>query len=227
MAHDSERVGTLAAIWRYPVKSLRGEALEEVFVDGDGLAGDRRHSLRALGDDRGRRGKDWRGKEDQRLHLFGDASAAIRDVERRGIAVALNERGPNFDDSPVSVLFDAWLAELNAMLGRALEPLRFRPNLFVRATETVPPEAALVGATIAVGNARLRVVAAIERCVVTTYDLATGASDPAVLHTLAQRRANTMGVYCTVAAAGAVTRGGAVFLAAPTAGGGPPAPSPA
>jgi uncharacterized protein YcbX len=227
MAHDSERAGTLAAIWRYPVKSLRGEALEEVVVDGDGLAGDRRRSLRALGDDRGRRGKDWRGKEDPRLHLIGDAAAAIRDVESRGVAVALNERGPNFDAAPVSVLFDAWLVEFEAMFGHALEPLRFRPNLFVRAAGAVPPEAALTGATIALGDVRLLVVSPIDRCVVPTYDLATGASDPAVLRTLAQRRANTMGVYCTTLAAGIVARGCAVFLTGPTAGGGPPAPSPA
>ncbi|MGD1065558.1 MAG: MOSC N-terminal beta barrel domain-containing protein, partial [Vulcanimicrobiaceae bacterium] len=35
-------LGTLAALWRYPVKSLRAEALTHVTVLPDGLEGDRR-----------------------------------------------------------------------------------------------------------------------------------------------------------------------------------------
>jgi uncharacterized protein YcbX len=36
----------VVGIWRYPVKSLQGEALEECIVEADGLAGDRRWGLR-------------------------------------------------------------------------------------------------------------------------------------------------------------------------------------
>jgi uncharacterized protein YcbX len=35
-------VGRVAALWRYPVKSMAAEALEEVEVSWHGLAGDRR-----------------------------------------------------------------------------------------------------------------------------------------------------------------------------------------
>ncbi|PSJ63916.1 MOSC domain-containing protein [Pseudaminobacter soli (ex Li et al. 2025)] len=35
------RIGKIAALWRYPVSSLRGEQLDEVRLDGRGVAGDR------------------------------------------------------------------------------------------------------------------------------------------------------------------------------------------
>jgi len=54
------------------------------------------------------------------------------------------------------------------------------------------------------------VVATIGRCVTTTYDIATGASDPAVLREVAQRRGNTVGVYCRVETPGNVANGDAI-----------------
>jgi uncharacterized protein len=39
----------LVGLWRYPVKSLRGEKLESARVEEDGLAGDRRWGIRDLG----------------------------------------------------------------------------------------------------------------------------------------------------------------------------------
>ena len=36
----------LAGVWRYPVKSLQGEALDSAYVEGDGLLGDRRWGIR-------------------------------------------------------------------------------------------------------------------------------------------------------------------------------------
>lgn len=44
-------IGTVQALWRYPVKSLRGESLAEAEVDERGIVGDRRWALREL--DRG------------------------------------------------------------------------------------------------------------------------------------------------------------------------------
>ena len=38
-------VGTVQEIWRYPVKSMRGEQLESVFVAFSGLMGDRVYGL--------------------------------------------------------------------------------------------------------------------------------------------------------------------------------------
>lgn len=45
------RVGTVQVLWRYPVKSLRGESLDSASITGTGVAGDRVWALREL--DRG------------------------------------------------------------------------------------------------------------------------------------------------------------------------------
>jgi uncharacterized protein YcbX len=55
---------SLAAIWRYPVKSLQGEALIEADVESDGLRGDRRWGIR----DR-TTGKVLTGRREPRLLL--------------------------------------------------------------------------------------------------------------------------------------------------------------
>ena len=41
----SERVGSVAELWRFPVKSMRGERLDDVELDEHGLLGDRVYAL--------------------------------------------------------------------------------------------------------------------------------------------------------------------------------------
>jgi uncharacterized protein YcbX len=42
---SSERVGSVAGLWRFPVKSMQGELLEQVEVTARGLVGDRAYAL--------------------------------------------------------------------------------------------------------------------------------------------------------------------------------------
>lgn len=224
-ANGHARIGTLGGIWRYPVKSLRGEALESVHLGPEGLEGDRRRALFVTTEGHARTGKPYRGKEHNLLHLQRGADAAGSLVAGRGLRVEARDDGPFFDDQPVSVLLACWLRELEAIVGVALDPLRFRPNLYVESSPGWPGEAAYVGATIDAGEVSLRVVSPIERCVTITYDQATGESNQAVLRALAQHRDTLMGVYCTVERTGVLRVGDAVH--APTAFDGPPTPSPA
>ena len=39
-------VGHVESLWRYPVKSMRGEALDEAFIGFPGVLGDRIYTLR-------------------------------------------------------------------------------------------------------------------------------------------------------------------------------------
>jgi uncharacterized protein YcbX len=48
----SEVLGTVARLWRFPVKSLRGEALGQVTIGPTGLSGDRAFALRDARDGR-------------------------------------------------------------------------------------------------------------------------------------------------------------------------------
>jgi MOSC domain-containing protein len=43
--NSSERVGTIRALWRYPVKSMLGEQLDAVDVSESGVVGDRAYAL--------------------------------------------------------------------------------------------------------------------------------------------------------------------------------------
>lgn len=208
-------LGTLAAIRRYPVKSLRGESLEEVTVLPQGLEGDRVRAMIVRDDGHARTGKPYRGKENDRLHLCGDPAAGVERAHERGVDVEVEESGgdPFFDDAPVSIIVDKWLRGLSAYVGYDVGFERFRPNFFVKSREGFSlTEEAMTGRELALGEVLLRVRYPIERCVVTTYDQAGGQSDPEILGYVARERSAWMGIYCDVLRAGIVRIGDSFSL---------------
>ena len=203
-----QTLGELVSIWRYPVKSLAPQALSETPVERDGLPGDRTQALIV---ERGhaRAGKTYRGKENNALHLLADADAAARSARDRNVDVRLDATQAHyFDAAPVSIVFDAWLADASRLVGYELEPLRFRPNFFARsAPDFAGREADYTGAVLHIGGAVFEVRKPIERCATPTYDLATGEPDPAVLRAIAQHRGTYLGIYCDVVQPGTVRAG--------------------
>jgi uncharacterized protein YcbX len=107
--------------------------------------------------------------------------ASIRsDVFRTKYEVAFH------DDSPVLVISQTSLDELNRRLPSPLPMNRFRPNLVV--TDSKPFEEDL-WQRIAIGDTVLRAVKQCERCVTTTVDQAAGVfTGPELLKTLATFR---------------------------------------
>jgi uncharacterized protein YcbX len=209
-------LGELDAIWRYPVKSLAAEPLQSTRVEADGLPGDRTAALKVAAG-HARLGKPYRGKENNLLHTTPDARSAIAFAAQRGVTVTLeSETGSRyFDDAPVSLIFDRWIAEVERALQMPLDPRRWRPNLYAKAaTDFSFSEPELTDRIIEIGDTVLRVRDTIKRCVTTTYDVATGEPDDDVLLYVAQRRANVMGVYCDVELAGTVRVGDALRLRA-------------
>ncbi len=202
-------IGTLEALRRYPIKSLRGVALDSVRVEVAGIPGDRSGALFARHGPR--EGKTYRGKEHDRLHLLRDAAAAQASAKERGVMVEVRRGEHFFDDAPISILVDEWLRELGAHVGYAVEWERFRPNFFVRASRgsahPVPLEQSLVDARLAIGTVRLRVRSPIERCVTVNYHPHGEAADPRILQFVATRRNAWMGIYCDVLEPGIVTAG--------------------
>jgi uncharacterized protein YcbX len=216
-------LGSVTHLWRYPVKSLAAEPLERADVTADGVLGDRRAALFLRSEDRPRTGKTYRGKEHELLHTVARPERAISLARERGAELECRSDGPYFDDAPFSLIFDRWLAEAERRVGYALDPLRYRANAFARAAPDFDrSEEELVGSTLAIGSARFSVTATIGRCVTTTYDIATGASDPDVLRAVARYRNNVMGVYCAIVVPGTLAPGDAIVIARD----GLPAPSP-
>lgn len=205
-------IGTLEGIWRYPVKSLRGEPLQRADVAAAGIPGDRASALFVRAG-HAREGKTFRGKEHARLHLFDDAGAAIAAVAREGVRLECRCDDRFFDAAPISLLIDRWLDELNAHVGYAVEAQRFRPNFFVRAAPGFAAlESDLAGARLRIGGLTLRVRGPIGRCVTVTYHPNGAPADAEILKFVAGRRDALMGVYCDVDAAGTVRVGDVASL---------------
>jgi uncharacterized protein len=201
-------LGTVAALWRYPVKSLRAEPLARAAVLADGLEGDRTAALVVETPQHARAGKPYRGKESNKLHLTADPATAASYAADARVLVALERGGRWFDLGTVSLLFDLWVRDVEALVGEELDPQRWRPNVYVRAEPAFTRrEPALVGATLQAGSAVLRVADTIKRCVTTTYDVATGEPLPLVLEAVATQRGNVVGVYCDVVTPGEIALG--------------------
>ncbi|MGH7728154.1 MAG: MOSC domain-containing protein [Vulcanimicrobiaceae bacterium] len=200
-------LGTLAGLWRYPTKALRGEALESAEVTHAGIAGDRARALFVRDADHPRAQKTYRGKEDRRLHLGSDPLAFAARSADEGLALTLESEGPYFDDEPLSLVLDCWLRELERLCGLSLDRLRFRPNLFVHTLAEVGDEPELIGARVTAREVVLRIVAPIRRCVTITYDQNDGTPAPAILEAVARDRENVLGVYAHVEVPGRLTRG--------------------
>ena len=159
-------IGEIEAIFRYPVKSMRGEPLVAATLGWHGLEGDRRLAFRRL-DERG--GFPWltasklpdlilftpqqredangqalpthvRTPEGDEMPLFGEALAA--EVGRRyGAPVEMMQlKHGIFDDASISVITSATVGEIGRLAGRSADVRRFRPNIVVRSTRAVPFE---------------------------------------------------------------------------------------
>ena len=207
-------LGRIAGLWRYPVKSLEAQPLRHATVLADGFEHDRTAALVVETPTHARAGKPYRGKESARLHLTADPATAASYAADAGVLVTLDRTRPRwFDAGSVSLLLDLWVRDVEALVGEPLDPLRWRPNLYLTAAPGFAKrEADLVGSALRAGGVVLRVIATNRRCVTPTYDVANGDAFPLVLEAVATQRANVVGVYCEVEVPGDVALGEVVRL---------------
>jgi len=205
-------LGTVVALYRYPVKSLRAEPLTRAEVLPEGFAGDRARALFVRSPDHARTGKTYRGKEQRCLHTV-DAVADAQTIARAaGVTIeAADERPHYFDAEPISLVFDRWLDELAVLVGHSVEALRFRPNIVAAAAAGfASAERDLVGRRLRIGDVVLDVASPITRCVTPSYDLVSAVPDPEFQRRLVTQRENLMGIYCRVAVAGTIETGATI-----------------
>ena len=208
----------VAALWRYPVKSLRGESLESASLLADGLAGDRlasvqgpngqltaltKHALLGLQGGIGPAGEPlvegdpWEGEA---------AALAIREAAGEDARLVTNAAGARFhDEAPILVATDGALSVIGA------DRRRFRANVVVTGVEGVA-EAGWIGRALRMGEVRLRVASRCERCLMTTIDPDTLELDPGVLRRVRAELEASMGVYCEVVEPGQIAVGDPVEL---------------
>ena len=121
-----------------------------------------------------------------------------------GRPVHLFKRAPEHigtDDQPVTLMSEASLHALAPELnGAAPDPRRFRMTITITGTEAWA-EHAWREHKVTIGQVILRVIAPVPRCVVTTRNPDSGATDARILHALARLRGNndiTLGVWCEI-----------------------------
>jgi len=139
--------------------------------------------------------------------------------ELRGPPKVLAAPGHSFSDvarKVVSIINLASVAAIEGMVGRPVDPLRFRGNLYVEGWPAWA-EFDLLGREIAIGRqAHAKVVKRIVRCAATNVDPATGIRDLEIPATLLRNLGHAdCGVYAEVTAGGAIAPGDAVAAAGP------------
>ncbi len=149
-------VGRVESLWRYPVKSMRGEALDEAFVGRGGVLGDRVYAIHnALGR------QDFpyfTAREQGNLLLcrptHGDGAPTDLEIEApdgekfaitdprlleflsaglpdRFELSLLRSESALSDCSPISLISTQTVHQLTAELGRTVDKRRFRANIYV------------------------------------------------------------------------------------------------
>lgn len=174
-----ELVGTVAALWRFPVKSMRGEPVDRAELTWNGLDGDRRHAF-VLDGDRSR--FPWlTGRRSAGLLRYAPRYVDPANLRKSPVAVALPEGGaldlhsPElrqrleeeagsplrliqigrgiFDSMPVSVMTTATPAAIGAILAKGGEARRYRINIVIDAgPDAAHREAQWLDASLAFGD---------------------------------------------------------------------------
>lgn len=227
-------VGHVAALNRYPVKSMAGERLDMAEVDWQGIEGDRQYAFVRKAN--GTRFPWLTAREVPAMVLhharFVDPAApktsAVLVETPDGGAVSLHDpllhghleaaagepvgliqvaRGI-YDSMPISIVTTASHAQVETAHGSTLDPRRFRSNLVI---ESALPVSDWRGLRLAFGDgedgAVVQMADSIPRCALITIDPDTAAKEPRILRTVAQQFGNAYGVYATPARPGLIRAG--------------------
>jgi uncharacterized protein YcbX len=209
-------------LWRYPVKSLRGEAVPAADLTLDGVAGDRvvhvagprgpltgrtRHDLLTIP---AATGAD--GVPTVAGHRFdGPAAGALVRAAAGPSARLVEHRGPDrFDVLNLLVATDRAVERFGA------DVRRLRPNLLIGGVRG-GTEHDWPGHELHIGDAVIGVHSVRQRCIVTAIDPDTGEPDLAVFRRIRQVFDNQLALNCWVIHPGTVRIGDPVSLRPSTA----------
>lgn len=227
-------VGRVAALARYPVKSLGGEELAEAAFDVRGLAGDRLWSVR---DADGRLGSGKTSRRFRRmdgllllastydgdvpvvtlpdgrvLHGGGpETDAALSRYVGRPVALTREGDVPHFDDGPVHLVTTASLATVAKAHGHPVSWRHTRANLLLDVEGGGFPEHEWVGRRLRVGHdVVLHVRDLMPRCVMVDAAQTDVAAAPGLLKRITDVSDGALGVWADVEQVGTVRVGAEV-----------------
>ncbi len=215
----------ISSLWRYPVKSMRGEQLGEALLREGGLAGDREYAfessgappgmLRLTGGERREMLRFQALREDETTYVWTPAGErlAVDDLTLMASLPGTNNltltwsARPQTDCRPLALISNLTIDALSSEMGQALDARRFRANLYLDVEEPFA-EDQLVGQTIRVGaDAVIRVTERDPRCRFITLDPETLERLPELMKLLDRRHQGRAGVYATVVNPGVIRPG--------------------
>lgn len=239
MARGQTPVGTVRALYRYPVKSTAGQALDTADVTPDGLRHDRRWA--AYTDDGGissgkrtRRFRpviglmQWHSRvEDgddvpslvspEGLRYRVDdpaASEALSTAFGQRLRLRPETTVQHHDESPLHLLTTSSLAALEGAVAAAVDERRFRANIVIdTGAEPLFLEDGWTGADLVVGaEVILHLGPGMSRCVMVDQAQAGIAAHPHVLRTLGACHDVQLGLQASARRTGTVRVGDVVSL---------------
>ena len=207
----------VAGLWRYPVKSLAGEALTVAALTPEGIPGDRivhvrgpegvrtsRRHYRLLGL-QGTLGSDGRPRIDGHPWDSPEALALVKNAAGSDAWLEADEGLERFDIEPLLVATDGAVAAF----GRDIR--RLRPNILISGVERMA-ETLWEHARLRIADAVVRLDFRRGRCPMTTVDPDTLDRDPQVLRDIGRRFGGRLALDAHVERAGTVRTGDAVVL---------------
>lgn len=208
----------VAELWRYPVKSMAGERLEEARVSEAGIAGDRvvhvsgrggriitsRNHPRLLGL-HGSLGGDGEPRVDGLPWTAPESAAAVRAAAGADARLVRYEGPERFDVLPLLVGTDGAFEQLG------VDHRRLRPNIVIGGVDGLA-ERGWPGKRIRIGEVVISVAKLRARCVMTTYDPDTQVQDLSVLRRIVSEFGGQMALDCDVLSGGRIAVGDPVEL---------------
>jgi len=153
---------------------------------------------------------DLRGEEGK-IAFAAWLSDFLDPNELRGPLKVLTAPPHRFTDSPqgfISVVNLESVRDLQARLGRPIDPLRFRANVYVEGWPAWSEVELAPETPVRLGAAATAVVKSIKRCVATHVNPDTGTRDIEILRALRELHGHLYcGVYLKVAAGGCIEQG--------------------
>jgi uncharacterized protein YcbX len=208
------------ALWRYPVKSMRGERLPEATLKKSGMQGD--WNIVVVSQSRGnivtarthqgllglQASVSVKGVTMIEGHPWNSREALALTCEAAGESVSLvdaGERTERFDVLPLLVATDGAIEKLG------LDLRRLRPNVVIGGVEG-HAERDWPGALLRSGELVIQVAQLRMRCVMTTFDPDTLQQDLRVLRKIVKEANGKLALDCAVAAPGVLREGSPIIL---------------
>lgn len=208
----------VAELWRYPVKSLKGEQIQEAHITSNGIPGDReivvlnsagrivtsRTRPKLLGLN-GNLGADGIPAINGFRWDSNEAAELVHQAVGEEVRLLRVPQPQAFDVLPLLIATEGATQFLN------IDRRRLRPNIFLANVDGLN-ERDWPGRSVKIGDVLIQAVKLRARCVMTTFDPDTQEQDKSVLIKIIRDLDGTTALDCSVIQPGVVRVGDAVEI---------------